>query len=291
MSSSKISPPTSATTSPTKSGVNESEPSPRSTVISQGSPPMTTNVSVMNETSTVGADSSNAKDSTKKTEETSEEPAPNPASPVNGDNKAGGEMKSSKDGERRGDDSPGSPQQTGSNPTQFAPQPQVGSAYYLGYPQTSEPPSPAQPGANVYDAASFFQQPSGAFAVPHSTAFGGGPNSSLSPPRGTSAGAAAAAATATAMGVAIPPASPLFPRVSSGGVLTGAAAPTAAALDATGRQQAAGGAPPSPNLPYMSPQLGTSSMYQPYPMASSAATESQSSDNSPSADGNAWNER
>ena len=79
--------------------------------------------------------------------------------------------------------------------------PQPGQGYYpLGYQQsqvTPEPPSPAGPGATaVYDVGSFFQQP----AAFHNSPFV--PQTPLSPRR-------------TAAMAGIPPASPLFPRVST----------------------------------------------------------------------------
>lgn len=127
--------------------------------------------------------------------------------------------------------------------------PQPGQGYYpLGYQSqvTPEPPSPAGPGANVYDVGSFFQQPA-AFA-PHNSPFV--PQTPLSPRR------------TAAMG-GIPPASPLFPRVSTA---TGAAG----LMPGSGIEQRImdghrAGAPPSPSVPYLSPPLGPNSMYQSYP--------------------------
>ena len=90
--------------------------------------------------------------------------------------------------------------------------------YYVGGP---EPPSPGiGMGGAVYDTGSFFQTSAGPF---HSSAFGAaGSNTPLSPPR------------PSAMVGVIPPASPLFPRVTM--------------MDQ-------GQHPPSPNLPYMSTTL------------------------------------
>jgi hypothetical protein len=100
--------------------------------------------------------------------------------------------------------------------------PQQGSGYYLGYPSHQphmipEPDSPGPPRTAVYDGGigSFFQPHSGAAFHPASS---GSPflgvssaagNPALSPPRG-------AVPTVTMTG-SIPPASPIFPRMSSGG--------------------------------------------------------------------------
>jgi hypothetical protein len=121
--------------------------------------------------------------------------------------------------------------------------PQPGPGYYLGYGQsqvTPEPPSPAGPGATVYDVGSFFQQPA-AFA--HNSPFGV-PQTPLSPRRSGGMGG-------------IPPASPLFPRVSAAGAA--GLVPTGAGLEQRP------GAPPSPSVPYLSPPLGPNAMYQNYP--------------------------
>jgi hypothetical protein len=123
--------------------------------------------------------------------------------------------------------------------------PQPGQGYYMGYGQsqvTPEPPSPAGPGAAIYDMGSFFQQPA-AFA-PHNSPFV--PATPLSPRR-------------TAAMAGIPPASPLFPRVSNTGA-TGLMPTGAGGLMDAHR----GGAPPSPAVPYLSPPLGPNSMYQNY---------------------------
>jgi hypothetical protein len=135
----------------------------------------------------------------------------------------------------------------------FAPQaygsqltPQIGSGYYMNYANqqvTPEPPSPAI-SAVVYDAVgSFFHQPA---MIPHASSFG--PPTPLSPPRAT------AAIVMTTGG--IPPPSPLFPRTTNSEV----------------RHIA----PASPNLAYMSPQLG-SSMYHTYQMATATHTQTASS--------------
>lgn len=125
--------------------------------------------------------------------------------------------------------------------------PQQNSGYYHGYApqQTPEPASPAtQP--VVYDMNSFFQLQPGAF---HPATAGGSStflasSVTLSPARVPMSTMGVAT---TSMG-SIPPASPLFPRVSSG-----------PGLDAHR----------VPNLPYMSPQLSS------YP---SVGINSQSSD-------------
>jgi len=118
------------------------------------------------------------------------------------------------------------------------PQPQL-----YGYPAHltpggyyGEPPSPARPGANVYDVGSFFQQPYSSPFVP------GTPSS----PRGRNV-------------AGIPPASPLFPRVNT------AAGPAGFVPGASGMDQRLMGAPPSPSVPYLTPPLGPNSMYHGYP--------------------------
>lgn len=125
-------------------------------------------------------------------------------------------------------------------PTHLTPQ-QAGQGYY-GYQSqvTPEPPSPGGPGANVYDVGSFFQQ-QGTFQQHNSPFVPGTPSS----PR-----------RAAAMG-GIPPASPLFPRVST-------AAGAAGLVPGAGIDQRLMGAPPSPSVPYLSPPLGPNSMYPGY---------------------------
>lgn len=145
--------------------------------------------------------------------------------------------------------------------------PQQGSGYYLGYlphqqHMIPEPASPGPPHTAVYDVSmgSFFQPHSGAAFHPTST---GSPflvssaagTTPLSPSRGS--------APALSITGSLPPASPLFPRVSSGG------------FDITNSQHRV-----APNIPYMaSAHLGTppsnSSNYQTYP---SVILRSQSSD-------------
>jgi hypothetical protein len=124
---------------------------------------------------------------------------------------------------------------------------------------TPEPPSPGgpvvlQPSSEAYNVGSFFQQQAGVAFVPsHTSPFGVSQPSPLSPPR------PAAAVAMGAMGV-VPPASPLFPRLSSGGgsnhnVRT-ALNPSDSSL--SGVVTSRGGiAPPSPNISY-------STMYQTY---------------------------
>ena len=110
--------------------------------------------------------------------------------------------------------------------------PQQNSGYYHGYApqQTPEPASPAtQP--VVYDMNSFFQLQPGAFHPAAGSTFLAN-SVSLSPARVPMSTVGIAT---TSMG-SIPPASPLFPRVSSG-----------PGLDAHR----------APNLPYMSPQLSS----------------------------------
>lgn len=241
-----------------KPGQVAAETSPRSTILSGGSH-MTTNVAVMNEKN-VGSDVNNETKATTPAGNAKGHQA-DPASPEikasPADDRKGG-LKDSGDGRVSPNSQAASTGQTVAYPPYLTPQPGVG--YYQGYPQsqvTPEPPSPAAPitATVAYDTASFFQQ-HGAFAP-----FGA--NTPLSPPRASGT-----------MGI-VPPASPLFPRVTSAGGLTG--------LDASSRGV---GAPPSPNLPYMSTQLG-SSMYQHYGVVTGAA--SQSSDSAE--DASAWMDR
>lgn len=111
------------------------------------------------------------------------------------------------------------------------------SNYYLGYHQSSDaPPSPAishSIAAMPYDV--FMQQP-GAFTAVQAPSFGvQNSNTPLSPPR----------VGATPGYAGVPPASPLFPRVSSTG------------LEAANGVAAITVAPQSPSLPYMSPGMGS----------------------------------
>ena len=125
--------------------------------------------------------------------------------------------------------------------------------YYVGG-GGQEPPSPGiNMGGAVYDTGSFFQTSAAAAAGGpfHSSAFGAaGSNTPLSPPR-----------PSAMMGV-IPPASPLFPRVTM--------------MDP-------GQHPPSPNLPYMSTALP--GMYSHYGVGLSSGS-SNSLD-----EAIAWNDR
>jgi hypothetical protein len=135
--------------------------------------------------------------------------------------------------------------------------PQAGSnaGYYLGYNPADPPPSPSPAGLGTvrYDAASFFQQP-GAFA-PLSRVAGGAAASPLSPPR----------PVASTMG-AVPPASPLFPRPTSGGRISS---------NNTERTPVSIAAPPSPNLGYISPGLGA--YRPPYPVVPTGSSHSSDS--------------
>jgi len=219
---------------------------------------LTTNVTAMNESNHVALDEKEGKTSKEASEPTADAAAA-PSAPSATASDPASPSGESKESNPTAIQIPGYPSHIAT--------PQTGSAaaYYLGYSQsqvTPEPPSPAtQANATIaYDGLSFFQQP-GAFA-PHSSSFVG-PSTPLSPPRAT-----------TTMGV-IPPASPLFPRITA----AGPASATALGLEAMPRQA---GAPPSPNLPYMSPPFG-SAMYQPYP---GGPQPSNGSD-----EGSSWNER
>lgn len=115
--------------------------------------------------------------------------------------------------------------------------------YYVAYQSqvTPEPPSPAGPGATVYDVGSFLQQPTGfsPFTVPQ---YAGVPI-----PGHRQAGQAPQSPSQNS----IPPASPLFPRI---------AGPVAALLDPNRMLDGSAGqqrpAPLSPGPPYLSPGLG-----------------------------------
>lgn len=184
-----------------------------------------------------------------------------------GNNHAGGDSKSSPDANQVAEEN-SKKVEGGLSPT-----PQM-QANYLGYPAhltpqggqgyyqytqsqvTPEPPSPAGHGATVYDVGSFFQQPA-AFA-PHSPFV---PQTPLSPRR------------AGAMAGGIPPASPLFPRVSTATGGTGII-PGGSGLDQRIIEGHRGGAPPSPSVPYLTPPLGPNSMYHSYPNNGLGATDS-----------------
>lgn len=238
--------------------VDESGSSPRSTVLLEGSRITTNSAAVMDSVHDVNG--KEKKEDGKETKEGSEN-RPDPASPVDTKATATEETKNENTPEASGGHKEGAgeadPSMTpalaasaaAAYPSHLTPQPASG--YYLGYPHsqvTPEPPSPAGPGVATvsYDATSFFQQPTAGAFAPHTSAFGA-TATPLSPPRATTMGA-------------IPPASPLFPRVTSAGL--------------GGRDsKRQGGAPPSPNLPYMSPQLGTA-MYHQYPMTSQGSMDS-----------------
>ena len=121
--------------------------------------------------------------------------------------------------------------------------------YYLAYQSqvTPEPPSPAGPGAAVYDVGSFFQQP-GAF---HSSIpFPGGAQQFMNPsPQQPNAPPSPSQSNAGS----IPPASPLFPRIS--GQATASLLDQHRMLDGSIQPR---GAPLSPGPPYLSPALGPS---------------------------------
>jgi len=133
-----------------------------------------------------------------------------------------------------------SPSQSSTSYPQAAPShgtPQQ-AGYYVAYNNTSqmtpEPPSPHAGGATaVYDVGSFFQQPQAGFhnspfaTVPHS--YGGAGQQPNSPNSQSMAG--------------IPPASPLFPRVTN---------PSTAALLSASRADSHGNPALSPGPPYVS---------------------------------------
>jgi hypothetical protein len=248
--------------------------SPRSTVFTAPEGRITTNVRAMNpgNMSSDVAAKDDEKRATPSEKEAAKEEGTNPAAtPTSSDEKEASSPVRSTEKDRQTPPTPSPPVYATSAQPSLTPQQQQGSGYYQGYLQqhqqqmTPEPPSP-HPATDVY--GSFFHQPSaaaGAFGVQHSnSSFGAlstasSNNAPLSPSRG---------GMPTVVPMAIPPGSPLFPRVNSGGGLEG------------GQQRA--GAPPSPSLPYiMSPVTGSNSnMYQTYP---AGGVGSHSSD-----EGGAW---
>ena len=210
--------------------------SPRSTVLGT-SGHMTTNLSSMNDSNmATGLADSDAKVATPAD---SPDPAQQDAASTDG----GKETTATKEGnkETKKDNVEEEAETQVNAPLASHPQ-ATATGYYLGYPhQNGTPPSPTVAGHVVtalpYDASigSFMQQ-QGSFAAAHTSPFGvPGTTTPLSPPRST---------INTAGMVGVPPASPLFPRVNSGG------------LEGTLMQQGVV-APQSPSLPYMSPALGS----------------------------------
>lgn len=156
----------------------------------------------------------------------------------------------------RNESSSGGEKSLPSRSTSYPPVPphQTQPGYYVAYNQsqiTPEPPSPAGPaGTVVYDLGSFMQPPSAGFhnspfAAPHQYGVNPVPQPPHSPSQNTSG----------SMG-GILPASPLFPRI------TGQATPGLLDQHNIGSiQQQRGTTPLSPGPPYLSPQIGPSSMY------------------------------
>jgi hypothetical protein len=214
---------------------------------------MTTSVAVMNETNGPNAIADAEAKMAPQTERQDAEAAnvndgSNPAESLE-DTK--GTVAGSKDSTGKGDadrDFSQTPVPQAGYPTHLTP---GTGGYYQGQYQhlhvTPEPTTPSQGPVGVYDVGSFFQQ-HGAFNTTHNNPF---PNTPLSPPRGN-------------MG-SIPPASPLFPRVNNGSTVP-------LVPGANGLEQQNRGAPPSPNLPYIS------SMYQQsYPLMNHANLHSSTS--------------
>lgn len=269
----------------TQAQVLESDPSPRSTII-RNSALMTTTLPVMNASNmasdVVGADDEKMISSPKEVaKEDAVAGGPSTAS-------SSPKLKGSSSSDHRMEAKP-NPEKDGTSGENYFPPtptphdlqfsqglgypvtltPQAGSAYhYQTYSQqhmTPESPSPAghYNVNDVYNVGSFFHQPqAGAFAAPHPSPFGSTATGSstqihvpMSPPRGV------IPTVAITMAGSIPPASPLFPRATSGHDI--------------GAQQR--GAPPSPSIPYMmSPQLaGTSTMYHTYPAAGVSSRSSE----------------
>ncbi len=115
--------------------------------------------------------------------------------------------------------------------------------YYVAYQSqvTPEPPSPAGPGATVYDVGSFLQQPTG-FSPFTAVQYAGGHI-----PTQRHAGHAPQSPSQSS----IPPASPLFPRIA--GPSNGLLDPNRMLDGPSGQQR---GAPLSPGPPYLSAGLG-----------------------------------
>ena len=110
--------------------------------------------------------------------------------------------------------------------------------YYVAYQSqiTPEPPSPAGPGAIVYDVGSFLQQPTGFSPFTAAQYAVGQRQAGQAPPSPSQS--------------SIPPASPLFPRIAA--TTTGLLDPNRVLELPAGQQR---GAPLSPGPPYLSPAM------------------------------------
>jgi hypothetical protein len=179
--------------------------------------------------------------------------------------------------------SPPAPTQSFAHPygyhtAHLTPQPASGYYHNVSYQTQQMTPEPPSPAGAVYDMGSFFHQQA-AFA-PLNSPFGasgqyhGGLQPPLSPTRTFSSGS-----------MVIPPASPLFPRVSSAGL--GSVSfeqqqqqqqqqQQRSQLDSRSGANAAG-TPLSPNVPYLSSALG-SAVYQGYGNNGNTNSQNNSSD-------------
>lgn len=133
-------------------------------------------------------------------------------------------------------------QSTVSTYPQAVPTPQQHGYYVYSSQFNPEPPSPHGGGPTVYDVGSFFQQPTAAGF--HNSPFG------TVHPYGTQQQPPNSPASQS---VGIPPASPLFPRMTGG--------PTAALLSASIQRDSGGNPALSPGRTYMTPHFGPSGIY------------------------------
>lgn len=139
----------------------------------------------------------------------------------------------------------GSPSQS-TNSSYPHPTPQQQHNYYIYNSQfTTEPPSPHGGGPAVYDVGSFFQQPTvgGFHSSPFTTVAAHPYGSQLQPPN-----------SPTSHSVGIPPASPLFPRMTGGPA-------TASLLNSSVQRDSVGNPALSPGPTYMTSQFGPSGVY------------------------------
>ena len=227
--------------------------SPRSTVLIT-SPPMTTEVSSMNEKNMVSALAS-ADEKTpppgSSGKEVSESDSVNPAASTTSDGKSAAD-------DQKGASSQGDAENELNTSSSTQPQvTQAAGGYYPGY-HGGAPPSPNVT-PNIISSiphessGSTFMQPGTTFAAARTSPFGvpSGTNTPLSPPR------------STASMVSIPPASPLFPRANGG--LDGS--PGLAIHQMT---------PQSPGISYTM-SLGSPNPYASYPSSTRMTSQTSSS--------------
>jgi hypothetical protein len=165
------------------------------------------------------------------------------------------------DSEKKEGSSPGgtaSPSQSSTSYPQALPAHSQQPGYYVAYQSqvTPEPPSPGGPGATtVYDVGSFLQQPT-AFHNSPFAAHQYSVNQAAQQQQHQQQQQPPHSPSQNSMG-GIPPASPLFPRVT--GQATAGLLDQHRMLDGSVQQP---GEPLSPGPPYLSSQLGHSAMYQ-----------------------------